>query len=110
MENLLLLIGAATVAYLLTAMFEIFNGYLAARELRNERKKNYRNELYKFKVKRILHTAYSYYIECGYNRAESFKLAANYTYYIEKAGLVENKYNMIKEYGYDVVFRHKSSC
>lgn len=110
MINFLLLCGVAAIAYVLTVMFDIINGWLAAKELRKERKKNYENELYKFKVKKIINTAYDYYMSVGYNRAESFKLAANYTYFIEKAGLVDNKYEMIKEYRYDVVFGHSRSC
>ena len=109
MINFLLFCGVAAIAYILTVIFDIFNGWLAARELREERKKNYENELYKFKVKKILHTAFNYYVSLGYNKQASFRMAANYTYFIEKAGLVENKYQMIKEHNYDVVFRHKTS-
>lgn len=109
MINLLLLIGAATVAYLLTALFEIFNGYLAAKQLRNEEKKRLKNELYRFKLKQLYYYCEAYYIECGYSRRKAQYLAVNAVHDMDFNLLVDEKFKMMKGAKNDVVLRHKGS-
>ena len=106
--NLIILIIAAVSAYVLTECFAIVNGLIAEWELQREEKKRYNNELYRFKVKKVLLTAYECGLQSGLTQKQAQTMAIRYIKDVENANLVDIKYNLIRG-NYDGIGT-KTSC
>lgn len=94
--NLIIIILAFCLAYTLTALFEIVQGKMAKHLLNQEKKRKYKNELYSYKVKKILLSAYHYGLEAGLDKDTAYYMAVAYTNDVEDAFLVDVKYDLLK--------------
>lgn len=94
--NIIILILAGITAYILTCLFKIADYYIAKWEMHQAEKKRYSNELYAFKVKKVLNYAYNIGLEQGLSPRQARKMAYQYTHDVENAFMVNVKYEMIR--------------
>lgn len=94
--NILILVAAAVTAYILTAMFEIIIGYISAKQLKQQKKKRMKNDLYRFKLKQLYLFTVSYYIEIGYSRQRAQRTAINIISKLDDELLIDNKYQLLR--------------
>lgn len=94
--NIIILILAAAAAYLLTLLLTIIDGTIAKWQLKQEEKKRYSNELYCYKVKKVLLTAYECGLQSGLTCEQAHKMAIRYIKDVENANLLDYKYDLIR--------------
>ena len=87
--NILILILLCVTAYLLNALLS----YLDECEFR----KQFRNDLYYHKVKKLINTCKRHCLACGFTREQAEYYAIQYIEEIRKNGLIDNKYQLLKE-------------
>lgn len=107
--NLIILIGAACIAYFLTVMFDLIDGYIAKCQVIRARNKRFQNELYKKKLNIIYKYTQCLFIEQGYSREQAQKEALKYVIEVDKNFLTDYKYSLIKSEGFYGVKRNKRS-
>ena len=106
--NIIILILAGITAYILACLFRIVDCYVTKWELQKEEKKRYSNELYAFKVRKILHSAYHLGLEQGYSPKQARAMAYKYTHDVENSFMVDNKFKLAKEIENE--YRRNQSC
>lgn len=94
--NLIIIILAGITAYILTCLYDIVQGLIAKRILKQEEKKRLSNELYRFQLKQLYYYCKAYYLELGYKDSQADRLAINSVVDMDRNFLVEDKYKLIK--------------
>lgn len=108
--NLIIIIFAGVLAYIITSLFSIADGLIAKAELRQQEKKRLSSELYRFQLRQLYYYCKAYYIECGYSPDKAKILAVNAVKDMDDNLIVEEKYKLIKGFRNDERRRHKGSC
>ena len=94
--NFVIIIIAGAIAYFLSEIYGIFEGIYAKYQLRQDEKKRFKNELYRFKLKQLYLFMTAYYIECGHSKEHAKIKAFNYVMELERNDYVDSKYKMVK--------------
>ena len=95
--NIIIIILAGVIAYVLAELFTIIDGLIAEWQLKQDEKKRLNNELYRFKLKQLYFYCESYYIACGYSRHKAQLLAVNAVHDMDQNFLIDEKYKLIKK-------------
>lgn len=107
--NFIIIILAAAVAYILTELYGIAEGLHAEYQLRQEQKKRFKDDLYRFKLKQLYLFMTAYYIECGYSKQHAKIKAVNYVMELERNDYITEKYECLRGF-YGGRSRNKSRC
>ena len=108
--NILIIIFAGILAYVITSLFSIADGLIAKAELRQAEQKRLSNDLYRFQLRQLYYYCKAYYIECGYNPDKAKILAVKAVKDMDDNLLVEEKYKLIRGYKNDDRRRYKGGC
>ena len=94
--NLIIILAAGAIAYFLTVMFDLIDGYIAKCQVIRARNKRFQNELYKKKLNIIYKYTQCLLIEQGYSKEQAQKRALEYIIEVDKNFLTDYKYQLIK--------------
>lgn len=97
MNIIIIICSIAVTLYVIAETYTLISGWVAEWKLEAERKKKHKSEIYQFKVKKILLTAYNHALQSGLSKKQSRQMAFRYTHDVENAQLVNEKYELIKQ-------------
>lgn len=109
MENIIILFMAGCLAYILSELYAIIDGYIARCKLNTEKKKRFSNELYRFKFQMLKKFAINFYLENGYTLEQAKIKAMNYVIELDKNDYLNEKYNYLRGFN-GGIRRNKRSC
>ena len=113
MNLIIIICSIAVTLYVIAESYTLISGWIAEwqleKELKEEEKKRANNELYQFKLKQLYFFNKAYYIECGYSPKKADYLAVNALNEMDKDGLIDEKYSLIRSYKNGNV-RNQRSC
>lgn len=92
--NIIILIIAGITAYVFTKLYDIFFNFYCKYQEQKEIKKRLSNDLYSFQLRQLYLYAKSYFLAYGFNDAQ--QQALNYIISVDKSGLTNEKYRLIK--------------
>ena len=87
--NIIILILMCVAAYALNELLSYIDEYQYRKQLRND--------IYRFKVKKLINTCKKHCLACGFTREQAEYYAIQYIEEIRKNGLIDNKYQLLKE-------------
>jgi hypothetical protein len=108
MNLIIIICSIAVTLYVLSETYTTISGYIAEWKLERAEKKRLDNDLYAYKVKKVLLTAYECGLQSGLTQRQAQTMAIRYIKDVEKAGLIDVKYNIIR--GNYERTRTKTSC
>lgn len=108
MNLIIIICSIAVTLYVISETYTTVSGYIAEWKLERAEKKRLDNDLYAFKVKKVLLTAYECGLQSGLSHRMAKAMAIRYIKDVEKANMVDIKYNIIR--GADERIRTKTSC
>lgn len=99
MENIIILFMAGCLAYILSELYAIADGYIAKCKLNTEKKKRFSNDLYRFKLKAIYYFTINHNIKCGMTREQARNEALKYVISLDENNYTDYKYQLIRGFG-----------
>ena len=91
--NIIILILMCVTAYLLNELLS----YADRKFDEWQYKKQLNNDLYRFKVKKILNACKNHCLDCGYSRVEAERYAIRFINELRKTNQINEKYKLLKE-------------
>jgi hypothetical protein len=108
MNLIIIILSIAVTLYVIAESYTLIAGWIAEWQLKQDEKKRLDNDLYAFKVKKVLLTAYECGLQSGLSHRMAKAMAIRYIKDVENAGLIDIKYNIIR--GNYERTRTKTSC